>query len=226
MPCETSSPVIDHMLQKLADSKETDDFHGYLINKNVPNYDLSLDSAGNLLGVGVNLKKSFQNGQYVPQIQTLLTIPREGSPTFEPGTETKGAALMIGHQGFRKMAREPQKEQEILLARDYATGAALHQKTGLPVAVFFEESNLRKVAQILRKKFPLAKITIYINIKRDSILDEAWRTAQAVEALIAPFSPEKNKPQISKTVSSIQYLSLGAKPPRKAGTRPKKAMSA
>jgi len=42
----------------------------------------------------------------------------------------------------------------LLLAEGYATGATLHEATGLPVAVCFDAGNLRHIAQALRERHP------------------------------------------------------------------------
>lgn len=44
----------------------------------------------------------------------------------------------------------------LLLAEGYATGATLHEATGLPVAVCFDAGNLRHIAQALRERHPNA----------------------------------------------------------------------
>jgi putative DNA primase/helicase len=47
-----------------------------------------------------------------------------------------------------------------LLAEGYATGATLHEATGLPVAVAFDAGNLAPVARALRKRYPQARLLI------------------------------------------------------------------
>ncbi|MDR1083463.1 MAG: hypothetical protein LBP22_01065 [Deltaproteobacteria bacterium] len=47
---------------------------------------------------------------YIPKLQTLLTTPRECKSWLEHGTETTGAALMIGHHDWRKTAKNPQNK--------------------------------------------------------------------------------------------------------------------
>lgn len=48
----------------------------------------------------------------------------------------------------------------LLLVEGYATGASLHEATGLPVAVAFTAGNLLPVAQALRKRYKTARILV------------------------------------------------------------------
>jgi putative DNA primase/helicase len=48
----------------------------------------------------------------------------------------------------------------LLLAEGYATGATLHEATGLPVAVCFDAGNLRHIAQALRERHPAALLLV------------------------------------------------------------------
>lgn len=48
----------------------------------------------------------------------------------------------------------------LLLAEGYATGASLHEATGLPVAVAFTAGNLHPVALALHKRYPGARILV------------------------------------------------------------------
>lgn len=48
----------------------------------------------------------------------------------------------------------------VLLAEGYATGASLHEATGLPVAIAFDAGNLAPVAQALHKRYKTARILV------------------------------------------------------------------
>ncbi len=48
----------------------------------------------------------------------------------------------------------------VLLAEGYATGATLHEATGLPVAVAFDANNLLPVAQAIHERYPAARILV------------------------------------------------------------------
>lgn len=185
-PKKPVDEVVRRILRKLTNSRETDDMHAYLVNHDVLNYDLSLDAHGSLLGVGVDLEASFTGQAYIPRPQTLLTIPREGQAVLEPGAQTQGAALMIGHDGWRQAARNPLERHRIYIVKDYAAGAAIHQSSGLPVAVAFSGTNFRTVGKILRGKFPAADIIFFVNsgLRVATLMDQAWEAAQAVGGLV------------------------------------------
>ena len=48
----------------------------------------------------------------------------------------------------------------VLIAEGYATGASLHEATGLPVVVAFDAGNLSPVAAAIHKKYPRAKVLV------------------------------------------------------------------
>lgn len=56
----------------------------------------------------------------------------------------------------------------LLLAEGYATGATLHEATGLPVAVCFDAGNLRHIAQALRERHPAALFLVCGDDDRDT----------------------------------------------------------
>ncbi|MDR2947444.1 MAG: hypothetical protein LBV79_11970 [Candidatus Adiutrix sp.] len=208
---EERTQVLERIAAKLLNSRETGDFHGYLLHHDVPNYDLTADKDGNLLGVGVDLEAAFTGAGYRPKAQTLLTIPREGKARLEPGAETSGAALMIGHREWRKIAKIAQDAcGDIYIARDYPTGAAVHRLTGRPTAVAFLDSNLKTAGQILRRKFPRAEIILYINSgggrRIGNLLERAWSAAQAAHGLVIVDNPRKHKTGLMTLRPSILFL--------------------
>ena len=175
------------ILGKLAasDCRQADADHPYLKSKGVKNHGLLQDQSGNLMAVGIDLDKShFLNNDpkaiAAPRsaneltlhkhIQTMQTISPAGEKRFEPGSKKAGAMFLIGGEQFRKIyfdQKQPQSlfadleaKLEILLAEGYATGASIHEATGLPVAVAFDAGNLKPAAEALKRKFPQATLTI------------------------------------------------------------------
>jgi phage/plasmid primase-like uncharacterized protein len=217
-----SHQVMARMLEKLTHARDTNDCHAYLLNHDVPNYDLCLDAAGNLLGVGIDLAGSFTGTAYIPKLQTLLTIPREGRPWLEPGSEISGAALMIGHREWRKAAKNPRDESGgIYVTKDYATGAAVRQLTGRPVAVAFTAANLRTIGQILREKFPKAEIIFYLDSggrsRVSSLLEKAWAAVQAMNGQVIADDPQTRR--TGKKVTRPSLLFLDGTPSRLTGKK-------
>lgn len=121
--------------------------HPYLETKEVENFGLKQDKYGNLLVPGFDLKTG--------RLQTLQRIDAEGTKNLEKDCPKIGAAFLIPPNDISS-----DLGNEILLAEGYATGACLHMTTGKPVAVVFSADNLLPVAESIREKFPLAKITI------------------------------------------------------------------
>ncbi|MDR2946194.1 MAG: hypothetical protein LBV79_05560 [Candidatus Adiutrix sp.] len=160
---ERHSRAIETILAKLTNSYEASHYHPYLEDNDVGAFDLSVDDDGNLLGVGVDLKASFTGTAYIPKPRNLLTITPYGETSLEPGARVYGAALMIGHNQFRRIAKMPNGRHAIFVALDYATGAFLYENTGWPVAVAFRPSNVKSVVEILRQKFPRSQIVVCLN---------------------------------------------------------------
>lgn len=99
-------------------------------------------------------------------------------PMLNTAGEVRGLQVIRSREGARRDQR-PEKEYwptgvikrghfhligmpvtVVLLAEGYATGASLHEATGLPVAIAFDANNLTPVAQALRKRYPGARILI------------------------------------------------------------------
>lgn len=84
------------------------------------------------------------------QITGLQFIDAEGQKRFLPGTEKSGAFFMISGTPNNKVA----------ICEGFATGASIHEATGLTVAIAFDAGNLEKVSSALRKSLPEAEIII------------------------------------------------------------------
>lgn len=108
----------------------------------------------------------FDNGSLVLSIQditgeihSLQTIDAEGDKLFLPGGRKHGCFFPIGNS----------TSQTIFIVEGFATGASVHEATGIYTAVAFDCGNLKPVAEALRKKWPRARITI--------CADDDWKTA-------------------------------------------------
>lgn len=82
-------------------------------------------------------------------LTSLQTIYPNGSKRLFPGGRVTGCYHAIGTLGC-----------VLVLAEGYATGATIHEATGLPVAVAFNAGNLLAVARTLRRKFPALPIVL------------------------------------------------------------------
>jgi putative DNA primase/helicase len=69
---------------------------------------------------------------------------------------TRGASMVGGHH----LIGEITPGGRLLIAEGYATGATLHEATGLPVAVALFAGNLDPVAQAYRERFPELRIIV------------------------------------------------------------------
>lgn len=111
------------------------DDHPYLVAKRIKAHRLKLAQDGRLIVSVTGPDK---------QIQSLQFIDDTGGKRFLPG------GLMTG--GYFKIGQDI--TETVLIAEGYATGASLHEATGLTVAVAFNANNLEPVCNYLREALP------------------------------------------------------------------------
>ena len=132
--------------------------HPYLTKKGVNAYGLRTNTLGALALSGGKADETAQhwsnNGELlIPvvdidgQLWAAQSIDDTGRKSFPRGSKLQGGHHLIGDAG---------ESDEILIAEGYATGATLHELTGLPVAVAFHAGNLPAVAEAFREKYPQA----------------------------------------------------------------------
>jgi antirestriction protein ArdC/phage/plasmid primase-like uncharacterized protein len=161
--------------------------HPYLTTKEVAGFGLKQDKFGNLLVPGIDL----QSGR----LQTLQRISPQGEKRFEADCPKCGAVCLITS---KEQTAQPVLG-EILIAEGYATGASLHQATGIPVAVAFDANNLLDAARNIRAKYPTIGITICADDDHNNTLgvnvgiDKAEEAALAVggKVIVPMFSKEE-----------------------------------
>jgi len=145
------------------------DDHSYLIRKVVKSHGLKLHKGA--------LAVPVMDGDVIHSLQFIYP---DGKKIFEKGGRISGCYFIIG---------ESKNTPTIAIAEGYATGATIHEATGIPVAIAFNCGNLEPVAIAIRKRFPDTKIVI--------CADDDWKTegnpgstkgrkaAEAIDAYIA-----------------------------------------
>ena len=78
------------------------------------------------------------------KLHSLQTIAPDGNKRFHPSGRVKGCYHAIGGK----------PGGVLVIAEGYATGASIHEATGLPVAVSFNAGNMEPVAVALHKAYP------------------------------------------------------------------------
>lgn len=147
-----------------------DVLHGYLIAKGIDAHGLRQED-NNLL-----IPLIDEHGE----IRSLQRIDGSGNKLFHPGGQVKGNHYMIGDPG-----------ETIVIAEGLATGASIHEATGLPVALAMNCGNLKAVAEVMRRKYPDARLILAADDDQDTDgnpgLSKAREAAQAVSgALVTP----------------------------------------
>lgn len=113
--------------------------HPYLSKKLVPAYNLRLSNKCLVIPLYDTSGK----------IWSLQYINEAGEKRFLSGGKKKGCYFPIG-----------KPDNRLVVCEGYATGASIHQATGLAVAVAFDAGNIKSVTQVLKNKYPTFEIII------------------------------------------------------------------
>ena len=133
--------------------------HPYLRTKDVAAHGVFLDVAGPLAisGGREDVQQWSARGNILVPICDLdgnllgaQSIGADGRKSFPRGARCRGGMHQIG--SF--------EGDTFIIVEGYATGASIHEATGLPVAVAFQAGNLEAVATTLRSAHPDARIII------------------------------------------------------------------
>jgi putative DNA primase/helicase len=112
-------------------------------------------------------------------LHSLQFIEPDGTKKFLPGGRVTGCFHLIG---------EPQGAGALLVCEGYATGASLHEATGMPVAVAFSAGNLKPVSLALRAEYPDMRLIVCADndaTEGNPGLAKATEAALAVGGLLA-----------------------------------------
>lgn len=118
------------------------DEHGYLIKKGIAPHGTKVSANWWLLVPMRDTAGKLWNLERIAPEK-----PADGSP------DKKGLYLGRRHGCFFNFG-QLDGAAVVLIAEGFATGASIHEATGLPVAVTFNAGNLAPVAKALRQKFP------------------------------------------------------------------------
>ena len=134
--------------QAIWDRAVEDDFlvggHRYLVKKGVRAYGLRASVDGKVLYVPLRKKGK------VVGIQSIRETEDGFVKRFLQYTATKGAHHVLGEV--------TSETPTVFVCEGYATGAAIHEATGIPVVVAFFCHNLHPVIESLRAAFPKIRI--------------------------------------------------------------------
>jgi putative DNA primase/helicase len=114
------------------------------------------------------------------EIVSLQYIDVDGEKRFLLGGRVAGGHFDIG---------DPDGAVELCIAEGFATGATIHEATGLPVAVAFNAGNLAAVARALRDRFPASRLVLCADddsrTEGNPGVTKAAEAARAVGGLLA-----------------------------------------
>ncbi|PZR46002.1 MULTISPECIES: DUF5710 domain-containing protein [Burkholderiaceae] len=134
--------------------------HPYLERKGVGAYGVRVANAVKDDMSGLLNKEDFRRSKatylVIPgrdtddQFLTAQVIGPDGFKMFVRDARKKGAFHLIGVRRTRDLANAP----AVLFVEGYATGASLHEATGLPVVVAFDAGNLVEIARLFAAFLP------------------------------------------------------------------------
>src|SRR5213075_3124403 len=130
------------------EAKPADDSHPYLVAKGIKPHGLRVYRGP----MALNAMKC-DGALIVParraagELVSLSFVAPNGEKRYLNGPRAPGCYFSIG-----------KVDGALCIAEGYATGASIHEATGLPVAVAFDAGNLVAVARELRAKFPAARL--------------------------------------------------------------------
>lgn len=147
-------------------AKPASDEHAYLVRKQVKSLGLRLHRDGRLIVPMRDMDGALHSVEFIDDA---------GGKKFLAGGRKRGCCYMFG-----------QIADLVHLCEGFATGASVHEATGLPVAVAFDAGGLMPAAQAIRAKYPKATIVLCGDHDASGIGQKAAReAAEAVGGLVA-----------------------------------------
>jgi putative DNA primase/helicase len=113
----------------------------------------------NAKGIQAHIARRWSESLVIPLVNFNMTmtslqfIGLTGGKTFRKGGKVNGSFCQLGGAEFAN-------SKTWIVCEGYATGASIHEATGLPVLVAFNANNLKPVATSLRLAAPAAKLII------------------------------------------------------------------
>lgn len=177
--------------ERWENAKPADDSHQYLMTKNVDSYGLRVEGENLLIPI-YNLSEKG--------ITSLQTISSNGGKRFLSGGKVQGGFYQIGDES-----------DEVVICEGFATGASIHEATGLVTAIAFHAGNLLPVAKAIRDKFPNKKLIIAADDdwkKADNTgLEKAKEAASSIGAHLAIPQFPKNRDDKDTDFNDLARLS-------------------
>jgi putative DNA primase/helicase len=181
-----------------------DPAHAYLQRKGVQPHGIRMEGLDVLIVPLVDIEGT---------IHTLQRIYEDGTKRFLSG------GAKAGH--FAPIGGPLAGAATILLCEGWATGATAHEATGLPVVAAMDAGNMKRVAPILRDRFPAAHLVILAdNDAKPGRVDNpgvaaAIAVARATAALVAipPEPGDFNDLAAASGLDVVRQVIAAAEPP-------------
>lgn len=169
--------------------------HPYLEKKQAKSYGLKISD-------GMLIIPLYDFNENLTSIQKINPV---GKKRFLPGSKTKGCYFVIGSL---------QGSASAYFCEGYATGATIHQMTGIPVIVCFSAGQIIPIAIGLRDKYPL--VNFYLAAELGDAGKKVSNDWQSIMdgSIFTPSFPEKLIAE-GKTDFNDVFVCLGEKEAKK-----------
>ncbi|NJD17729.1 MAG: toprim domain-containing protein, partial [Gemmatimonadetes bacterium] len=146
-------------------------------------------------GIKSHAARSFKGDLVVPVfvdglVTSLQFISAAGEKRFLPGGRVAGGYCLLGM---------PVPNGELVVCEGWATGASIHEATGIAVAVAFNAGNLLAVVKSLQARFAAVRVTLAADDDAGTAgnpgLTKATEAALAVGGLLAVPDFGNNRPE-------------------------------
>ncbi|MCD5327952.1 zincin-like metallopeptidase domain-containing protein [Chromobacterium piscinae] len=187
--------------------------HDYMDRKDVGAYGVRFASGKEVdIGKLLNLehfRRSDEDWFIIPgqdvngKIWTLQAISsNKNTPKlFVRDARKKGAFHLVGANNMSELS----KAVAILFAEGYATGASLHEATGLPVVIGFDSGNLAEVAKSVCKVLPANQPKLFCADNDQFFVDKVIQRLGEV----AGFDPtDPSKVKVATSLTATRDISL------------------
>jgi putative DNA primase/helicase len=156
--------------------------------------------------VGANGVRLFRGELVIPlrergKLHSLQFMSSNGDKRFLPGGRVSACYFSIG---------SPNGKDALCIAEGFATGASIHEATGLPVAVAFNAGNLKAVAIAIQGSFPGLPLILCADDDHATSgnpgLAKAREAAKAVNGQVAVPDFESNRPSWATDFNDMAKL--------------------
>jgi len=185
---------------KLSDAPVGDVADNYLMRKQIQGYGVKYSPKGAVVVPLIDMGGTIHGLQFIhkaPRIKDGDEIGKDFAPW---GMNPKGHFHLIGVIPQDNNQSAASRRVKLGICEGYATGASLHEATGIPIFVAFNAGNLLPVSRVVREAYPDAEIYIFADddyLTKKPVenpgVTEGRKVAKVVKGqVVVPLFPNRN----------------------------------